>query len=124
MSKWLTKLPGYQVYEPGLERKVLYELPQFTVLGSLAIALPSLLARFFLSPKAERIIAEELERHGWQESDLAARRKSDAVKLGMAARLRRETTLSTKGIGGSFDSWSQGSSFLATRGLRAFTPLG
>jgi hypothetical protein len=56
MSKWLTKLPGYQVYEPGLERKVLYELPQFTVLGSLAIALPSLLARFFLSPKAQRII--------------------------------------------------------------------
>ena len=47
--------------------------------------------------KAERIIAEELERHGWQESDLAARRKSDAVKLGMAA-LRRETTLSTKAI--------------------------
>ena len=74
--------------------------------------------------KAERVIAEELERQGWQESDLAARRKSDAVKLGMAARLRRETTLSTKGIGGSFDSWSQGSSFLATRGLRAFTPLG
>lgn len=56
MSKWLTKLPGYQVYEPGLERKVLYELPQFTVLGSLAIALPSLLAKFFLSPKAQRII--------------------------------------------------------------------
>ncbi len=56
MSKWLTKLPGYQVYEPGLERKVLYELPLFTVLGSLAIALPSLLARFFLSPKAQRII--------------------------------------------------------------------
>jgi hypothetical protein len=56
MSKWLTKLPGYHVYESGLERKILYELPQFTVLGSLAIALPSLLARFFLSPKAERII--------------------------------------------------------------------
>ena len=48
--------------------------------------------------KAERIIAEELERQGGQESDLAARRKSDAVKLGMAARLRRETTLSTKAI--------------------------
>jgi hypothetical protein len=47
--------------------------------------------------KAERIIAEELERQGGQESDLAARRKRDAVKLGMAA-LRRETTLSTKAI--------------------------
>ncbi|MBU3637391.1 hypothetical protein [Polynucleobacter sp. es-MAR-4] len=56
MSEWLRKLPGYQVYEPGLERKVLHQLPQFTVMGSLAIALPSLLARLLLSPKAERII--------------------------------------------------------------------
>ena len=56
MSEWLRKLPGYQVYEPGLERKVLHQLPQFTVMGSLAIALPSVLARLLLSPKAERII--------------------------------------------------------------------
>jgi hypothetical protein len=53
MSKWLTKLPGYQVYEPGLERRVLRELPQFTLLGILAIGLPSLLARLFLSAKAQ-----------------------------------------------------------------------
>jgi hypothetical protein len=56
MSGWLRKLPGYQVYGPGLERKVLHQLPQFTVMGSLAIALPSVLARLLLSPKAERII--------------------------------------------------------------------
>ena len=56
MSNWLTKLPGYQVYEPGLERKVLHELPQFVVFGSLAIALPSLLSRLLLSTKAQRII--------------------------------------------------------------------
>lgn len=56
MSKWLRKLPGYQTYEPGLERKVLLQLPQLTVMGVLAIALPSLLARLLLSPKAERII--------------------------------------------------------------------
>ena len=56
MSKWLNKLPGYQVYEPGLERKILREIPQFTVLGILAIGLPSLLARLLLSPKTERII--------------------------------------------------------------------
>ena len=56
MSKWLTKLPGYQTYEPGLERKVLHQLPQFTVMGSLALALPSLLARLLMTPKAERII--------------------------------------------------------------------
>ncbi len=48
--------------------------------------------------KAERIIAEELQRQGWQEADLLARRKNDAVKLEIAARLRRETTLSTKAI--------------------------
>jgi hypothetical protein len=56
MSKWLRKLPGYQTYEPGLERKVLLQLPQFTVMGVLAIAIPSLLARLLLSSKAERII--------------------------------------------------------------------
>lgn len=56
MSKWLRKLPGYQVYEPGLERKVLQELPQFILFGSLALALPSLLSRLLLSTKAQRII--------------------------------------------------------------------
>jgi REP element-mobilizing transposase RayT len=48
--------------------------------------------------KAERIIGEELDRLGWKESDLAGHRKSDPDKLAMAARLRRETTLSIKGI--------------------------
>ena len=48
--------------------------------------------------KAQRIVAEELERRGWQEADLAARAKGDPGKLEIAARLRRETTLSLKGI--------------------------
>ncbi len=48
--------------------------------------------------KAERVIAEELRRLGWTETDLAARRKSDPAKLWIAARLRRETTLSLKAI--------------------------
>uniref|UniRef100_B1XVF1 Uncharacterized protein n=1 Tax=Polynucleobacter necessarius subsp. necessarius (strain STIR1) TaxID=452638 RepID=B1XVF1_POLNS len=56
MSKWLRKLPGYQVYEPGLERKVLHEFPQFVVIGSLALALPSLLSRLLLFAKAQRMI--------------------------------------------------------------------
>jgi REP element-mobilizing transposase RayT len=47
---------------------------------------------------AERIVAEELSRLGWAESDLATRRKSDPAKLRMAARLRTETTLSIKAI--------------------------
>ena len=45
-----------------------------------------------------RIIAEELGRLGWQESDLANRRKNDPAKLALAARLRRETTLPLKWI--------------------------
>jgi len=48
--------------------------------------------------RAERIVAEELGRLGWAESDLATRRKSDPAKLRIAARLRTETTLSIKVI--------------------------
>jgi len=48
--------------------------------------------------QAERIVAEELKRLGWNESDLVSRRKSDPGKLGMAARLRQETTLTLKAI--------------------------
>ncbi len=48
--------------------------------------------------KGERIIAEELRRLGWSESDLVSRRKNDPGKMAIAVRLRRETTLSIKGI--------------------------
>jgi len=48
--------------------------------------------------KAERIINEELRRLGWQESDLATRRKRDPGKLAIGLRLRKETTLSVKQI--------------------------
>ena len=48
--------------------------------------------------KAERLVGQELKRLGWTESDLAARRKNDPLKLALAARLRKETTLSLKAI--------------------------
>jgi len=48
--------------------------------------------------KAQRIVAEELRRLGWKKRELAIRRKSDPDKLAIAARLRRETTLSIKTI--------------------------
>jgi REP element-mobilizing transposase RayT len=48
--------------------------------------------------KAERIVAEELQRRGWAEQELSRRSKSDMDKLEIAARLRRETTLSLKSI--------------------------
>ena len=48
--------------------------------------------------KAERIVAEELRRLNCGETDLLSRRKSDPVKVALAVRLRRETTLSIKAI--------------------------
>ena len=48
--------------------------------------------------RANRIIAEELSRRGWEESDLATRRRSDPGKVAIAARLRQETTLPIKWI--------------------------
>jgi hypothetical protein len=43
--------------------------------------------------RAERLIAEELGRLAWNEAQLRERRKSDPAKLALAARSRRETTL-------------------------------
>ena len=48
--------------------------------------------------RANRIIAEELARRGWPESELATRRRNDPGKLAIAARLRTETTLPIKRI--------------------------
>ena len=48
--------------------------------------------------KAERILGAELARLIWTEPELALRRKSDPDKLRIAARLRRQTTLSVKAI--------------------------
>ena len=50
--------------------------------------------------KVERIIAEELQRLGWKEVDLKKQNKSDPEKLAVAARIRRETTLTIKAIAG------------------------
>jgi len=43
--------------------------------------------------RAEKIIGEELRRRRWRESDLSRRAKADPGKLALAARLRKETTL-------------------------------
>jgi REP element-mobilizing transposase RayT len=48
--------------------------------------------------KAERIVVEELDRLGWTERELGARSKGDPGKLALAARLRRETTLTLRAI--------------------------
>jgi hypothetical protein len=48
--------------------------------------------------KAGRIAREDLRRLGWVEADLSRRPKNDPAKLTLAARLRRETTLTIKEI--------------------------
>ncbi len=47
---------------------------------------------------AERIVAEELKRHGWSDKTLLEREKGDAKKVIMAQRLRRETTMTLEWI--------------------------
>jgi len=48
--------------------------------------------------KAERIVKEEIERLGWAEEELRARRKGHRAKVRLARRLRQETTMSLKWI--------------------------
>ncbi len=42
--------------------------------------------------KAERVIAEQLGRLGWESGELGRRRKGDPGKVRIARRLRSETT--------------------------------
>jgi hypothetical protein len=48
--------------------------------------------------RADRLAAEELQRLEWSAQDLARRAKKDPGKLAIAARLRRETTLTIMAI--------------------------
>ena len=66
--------------------------------GKSSESLSGTLRRESAEAKAARIIAEELNRLGWTEADLIARRKTDPGKLALAARLRKETTLTVKRI--------------------------
>jgi hypothetical protein len=48
--------------------------------------------------KAERVVAEELKRHGWKPKDLRFRLKGDPKKIQIALRLRKETTMTLSWI--------------------------
>ena len=48
--------------------------------------------------RADRLVAQELRRLGWSAEDLVRRPRNDPGKLAIAARLRRETTLTIKAI--------------------------
>jgi REP element-mobilizing transposase RayT len=71
--------------------------------------------------KAERIVAEELGRRGWREAELVGRAKGDKEKVAMAARLRRETTMTLKWVAKrlAMGSWSNVSNRLAARRKKA-----
>jgi REP element-mobilizing transposase RayT len=57
--------------------------------------------------RAEALIAAELKPLGWQEDELGRRAKSDPQKLGLAARLRQETTLTIAQIAGRLQMGSR-----------------
>jgi hypothetical protein len=65
--------------------------------------------------KAERILAEELRKRRWTKASLSARRKGDAQKVKIAARLRRETIMTLKWIAQRLEmgSWTHVSNLLA-----------
>jgi hypothetical protein len=48
--------------------------------------------------KADRLLKEELRGRRWREKELEARRKNDPEKLEIAAKPRKEKTLTVKGI--------------------------
>ena len=67
--------------------------------------------------KAERIVKEEIERLGWREDELWARRKGHRAKVLLARRLRQETTMSLKWIAERLHmgSWTYVSNLLNER---------
>ena len=71
--------------------------------------------------KAERIVAEELQRRGWSEGDLCERAKGDQGKVALAGRLRRETTMTLKWVAArlAMGSWSNVSNLLAATRKKA-----
>jgi putative transposase len=66
--------------------------------------------------RARRMVAEELKRLGWDQSELTRRRKSDQQKVKLARQLRAETTMSLAWIAGRLHmgSWSHVSNLLRT----------
>ena len=70
--------------------------------------------------KAERLVREELGKLGWEEADLAKRRKGDPCKVRIARRLRQETTMTLAWIAQRFQMgvWTHVSNLLRAAGSR------
>ena len=65
--------------------------------------------------KAEQIVAEDLGRRKWEETNLVKRRKGDREKVKIALRLRRESIMTLKWIAQRLHmgSWTHVSNCLA-----------
>jgi len=63
---------------------------------------------------------KELKRRGWKEPELGLRPKGDKVKIAMAKRLRKETTMTLKWIASRLQmgSWTYVSNLLAANRSR------
>jgi len=68
--------------------------------------------------RAEGIVREELKRRGWKESELGLRAKGDKVKIAVAKRLRKETTMKLKWIAWRLQSWTYVFNLLAANRSR------
>ncbi|MBU6400742.1 MAG: transposase [Verrucomicrobia bacterium] len=94
-AEWRPIRRGWCFGTPDFKAKLLEQME-----GKLGEHHAGELKRESAEAKAERIIQEELKRRRWTEADLNERAKSDPAKLALAARVRRETTLTIRWIAG------------------------
>jgi putative transposase len=94
-SEWKGIRRGWCLGGPDFKARLLEQME-----GKLGEHHAGELKRESAEARGERILAEELRRLGWNEARLEQGLKSDPVKLAIAARLRRETTLPLKWIAG------------------------
>ncbi|MHB8522793.1 MAG: transposase [Limisphaerales bacterium] len=94
-AEWQPIRRGWCFGTPDFKAKLLEQMD-----GKLGEHHSGELKRESAEAKAERIIREELQRRRWTEADLRERAKSDPAKLALAARVRRETTLTIRWIAG------------------------
>ncbi|MSU37149.1 MAG: transposase [Pedosphaera sp.] len=71
--------------------------------------------------KAQRLVKEEMQRMKWKESELPKVTKGDKRKVAIAARLRRETTMTLKWIADrlAMGSWTNVSNLLRAKRMKA-----
>lgn len=71
--------------------------------------------------KAQRIVRAALAELGWQDEELARKRKSDANKVALARQLRAETAVSLKWIAGRLQmgTWTHVSNLLRRKSVKS-----